>query len=151
MDVAARAEELLKSSVEAEGLELVHVEYQPRGASSLLRLYIDKPGGVTLSDCQRISRHVSVLLDVEDFIPNQYLLEVSSPGIERPLFKRADYERFAGREIQLMTRTKVEDRKNFTGVIHEVSDQELSLESEGRIYRIPLDVIKKAKLTYRFE
>jgi ribosome maturation factor RimP len=151
MDVAARAEELLKSSVEAEGLELVHVEYQPRGASSLLRLYIDKPGGVTLSDCQRISRHVSVLLDVEDFIPNQYVLEVSSPGIERPLFKRADYERFAGREIQLMTRTKVEDRKNFTGVIHEVSDQELSLESEGRIYRIPLDVIKKAKLTYRFE
>jgi ribosome maturation factor RimP len=151
MDVAARAEELLKSSVEAEGLELVHVEYQPRGASSLLRLYIDKPGGVTLSDCQRISRHVSVLLDVEDFIPNQYVLEVSSPGIERPLFKRADYERFAGREIQLVTRTKVEDRKNFTGVIHEVSDQELSLESEGRIYRIPLDVIKKAKLTYRFE
>jgi ribosome maturation factor RimP len=151
MDVAARTEELLKSSVEAEGLELVHVEYLPRGASSVLRLYIDKPGGVTLNDCQRISKHVSVLLDVEDFIPNQYVLEVSSPGIERPLFKKADYERFAGREIQLVTKVKVEDRKNFTGVIREVTDNELMLDSEGTSYRIALDIIKKAKLTYRFE
>jgi ribosome maturation factor RimP len=151
MDVAARAEELVKSSVEAEGLELVHVEYQPRGGASVLRLYIDKPGGVTLSDCQRISRHVSVMLDVEDFIPNQYVLEVSSPGIERPLFKRADYERFAGREIQVMTREKIEERKNFTGVIRDVSEDELELECEGKTYRIPLDIIRKAKLTYRFE
>src|SRR5512138_432227 len=117
MDVADQVERLVGQAVAAEGYELVHVEYLPRGAGSILRLYIDRPGGVTLDDCQHVSRHVGVLLDVEDLIPHQYVLEVSSPGIERPLFKEWDYSRFAGKEIRLTTNGKIEGRKNFVGML----------------------------------
>ena len=122
-------------AVEAEGYELVHVEYLPRGAASILRLYIDRPGGVTVDDCQHVSRHVSVLLDVEDLIPHHYVLEVSSPGIERPLFKQSDYSRFAGKEIRLTTNEKIEGRKNFVGLLHGISEGVVELESEGAVYR----------------
>ncbi|MGH9342005.1 MAG: ribosome maturation factor RimP [Acidobacteriota bacterium] len=151
MDVASRTEELIRGVIESEGLELVHVEYQPRGASSVLRIYIDKSGSLSLQDCQRISRHVSVLLDVEDFIPEHYLLEVSSPGLERPLFSESDYKRFIGREIRLVTIEKIESRRNFKGVIRDFSEGRLKLEASGHVYDIPFQIIKKANLVYRFE
>lgn len=151
MTLAARAEELLRGMVEAEGMELVHVEYQPRGASSpVLRLYIDKPGGVGLLDCQRISRRAGTLLDVEDLIPSHYLLEVSSPGLERPLFKESEYIRFREREIRVTTSEKIEGRRNFTGIIRDFTNSTLELECEGKLYRIPFESIKKANLVYRF-
>jgi ribosome maturation factor RimP len=151
MDVAARARELVRGVVEAEGYELLHVEYQPAGASSMLRIYIDKPGGVNLSDCQRVSRHVGVLLDVEDFIPHQYTLEVSSPGIERPLFHEGDYLRFQGSEIRLTTTEKIDGRRNFIGVLTGFSAGAAEVDCEGRTYKIPLEKIKKANLVYRFD
>jgi ribosome maturation factor RimP len=151
MSVATRVERLVTGAVEAEGYELVHVEFIPRGASSLLRVYIDRPGGVTLDDCQRVSRHIGVLLDVEDVIPHQYVLEVSSPGIERPLFKESDYSRFAGKEIRLGTFQKIEGRKNFVGVLRGIDQGVVELDSEGAIYRIPFSQIRKANLVYRFE
>ncbi|RPI27598.1 MAG: ribosome maturation factor RimP [Acidobacteria bacterium] len=151
MNVADRVERLIHDAVEAEGYELVHVEYLPLGAGSILRLYIDQPGGVTLDDCQRVSRHVSVLLDVEDIIPHQYVLEVSSPGIERPLFKEVDYTRFAGREVRVTTNGKIEGRKNFVGLLRGIKEGVVELESDGDLYRIPFDRIRKAHLVYRFE
>src|SRR5215510_8815301 len=87
-----------------EGLELVHWEMVGPRHNPTLRIFIDKPGGVTHGDCEVVSHQVGTLLDLEDVIPNRYLLEVSSPGIDRPLYKRADYERFAGKRIKLRTR-----------------------------------------------
>lgn len=151
MSVAAQVERLVGLAVDAEGYELVHVEYVPRGAASVLRLYIDRPGGVTLDDCQHISRHISVLLDVEDIIPHHYILEVSSPGIERPLFRQSDYERFAGREIRLTTSVKVEGRRNFSGLLCGIHGGVVEIESEGQIYRIPFGQVRRANLVYRFD
>ena len=151
MDIATSVENLVQGVVEAEGFELVHIEFQPRGAASMLRIYIDKPGGVSLQDCQAVSKPVSVLLDVEDFVPHEYVLEVSSPGIERPLFKETDYERFKGREIRLMTTEKVKGRENFKGSIQDFLRGVLELECEGRVYRIPFQKIRKANLVYRFK
>ncbi len=151
MDLAGRAEELIRGVVEAEGFELVHVEFQPRGAASKLRVYIDKPGGVNLADCQQVSRQVGVFLDVEDLVPHQYTLEVSSPGIERPLFRPADYERFAGKEIRLAVLEKIDGRRNFKGRLLGLANGLVELETGGEILRIPLEKVKKANLVYRFD
>ncbi len=151
MDLAGRAEELIRSVVEAEGFELVHVEFQPRGAASKLRVYIDKPGGVNLADCQQVSRQVGVFLDVEDLVPHQYTLEVSSPGIERPLFRPTDYRRFAGSEIRLTVLEKIDGRRNFQGRLLGLVNGLVELDTGGEILRIPLERVKKANLVYHFD
>ncbi len=151
IDVAAQIEDLLREAVLAKGLELIHVEYQPQGANSLLRIYIDKQGGVTLKDCEQVSKHAAVLLEVEDLIPHHYMLEVSSPGIERPLFTEMDYRRSAGKEISLITTEKVENRKKFTGCIQDFAEGLLSLKCDGTTYTIPFGIIRRANLVYRFQ
>lgn len=151
MDVATRAERLIRGVVEEEGLELIHVLYLPKASRPLLRVYVDKEGGVDLSDCEKVSRHLSVLLDVEDFIPTHYVLEVSSPGLERPLFDETDYRRFRGKEIRLEAIEKIENRRNFTGFIKDFYNGVLELECSGRTYRIPFKKIKQANLVYRFD
>ncbi len=151
MDIAARAERLITDAVGSLGYELVHVEYQPRRDSSVLRIYIDRPGGVSVDDCQRVSRHVGVVLDVEDLIPHRYTLEVSSPGIERPLFKQEDYKRFSGKEVRLTTLEKIEGRKNFVGYLRGIEEGVVEFESEGKTMKVPLRLIRKANLVYRFD
>ena len=150
MEVAAHVEELAGGVVLAQGLELVHVEFLPKGTAAILRLYIDKPGGVNVDDCQRVSRHLSLLLEAEDCINQQYILEVSSPGIERPLFKAEDYRRFSGKEIRILTHDKIEGRKKFTGLLKGFSQGILSMECQGSNYEIPLETVRKANLVYRF-
>jgi len=151
MDVADHAEGLLRDLVQADGVELVHAEYQSITSPSVLRIYIDKPGGVSLQDCARVSKHASALLDKEDFVPRRYVLEISSPGIERPLFKEADYRRFVGKEIRLITTERIEDRRKFTGLIRTFSEGILKLEFDGETYQIPFSKIRKANLVHRFE
>ncbi len=151
MDVAAHAEGLLRDMVEVDGVELVHVEYQPEGSSSVLRIYIDRPGGVGLQDCERVSRHASALLDEEGFSLRRYVLEVSSPGIERPLFKEADYRRFVGEEIRLITTETIEGRRKFTGLIRTCSGGILKLEFDGETVQIPFSKIRKANLVHQFK
>lgn len=151
MDVAAHAEGLLRDLVQADGMELVHVEYQSTTSPCVLRIYIDKPGGVGLQDCTRVSKHASALLDEEDLIPCRYVLEVSSPGIERPLFKEEDYRRFVGKEIRLITTERIENRRKFTGQIRTFSEGILKLELDGETYQIPFSKIRKANLVHRFE
>ncbi len=148
MDVARRVTELIRAAVEEQAFELVHVEYQARTSSPVLRVYVDRPGGVTLDDCAELSRRIGVLLDVEDLIPNQYMLEVSSPGIERPLFSERDYRRFRGREVRLTTVEKVDNRRNFKGVIEDVSDGKVRLNCDGRPYEIPIKAIRRGNLVY---
>lgn len=148
--VVARIRESIRETVAAEGCELVHVEYLPEGMGSMVRLYIDKENGVNLDDCQRVSRKVGILLDVEDLISHKYTLEVSSPGLERPLFEERDYERFTGREIRLVTRTKIENRHKFKGLLKGIASGTIELECDEGIYRIPVGLVKKANLVHRF-
>ena len=150
-EVADQIHQSIQGLVENEGCELVYVQYLPEKLGALVRIFIDKEGGVGLGDCQRVSRKAGVLLDIEDLIPHRYTLEVSSPGLERPLFSASDFEKYAGNEIRLTTRMKVGDRRKFEGWLKGIRMEVIELECEGEIFRIPLENVKKANLIHRFE
>ena len=138
---------LLEAPVEALGYELVELEFPPH----LLRIYIDREGGVTVDDCEKVSRQVSGVLDVEDPIPGHYTLEVSSPGLDRPLRKAADYARFAGERAKLELSLPVDGRKRFTGTLKGREGGEVMIEVDGVLHRLPLEGIAKARLVPDFE
>jgi ribosome maturation factor RimP len=128
-------------------LEIVLVEIKGGGNRPIVRTYIDQPKGVTLADCERFSKRLSVLLDVEDWIPFSYTLEVSSPGLDRPLVKEADFERFAGKRARVRTHRPVEGQKNFKGLILGVGRGCVELEvAPGRQVDIAVGEIEKANL-----
>ena len=129
------------------GLELVHAEVAGPDNKPIVRIFIDKPNGVTHQDCADVSRHVGTILDVEDFIHSSYTLEVSSPGLERGLYKRADYERFAGRLAKVRTRRPINGQRNFRGRLLGIDGEEVLFEdrTSGRV-RVALDSIAKANL-----
>ncbi len=128
-------------------MEVVLVEIKGGGNRSIVRIYIDKPGGVSLSDCERFSKRFSVVLDVEDSIPFSYILEVSSPGLDRPLVKEADFIRFAGRGARVRTRLPYEGQRSFKGKILGVTGGRVGLELEaGRHIEVALSDIDKANL-----
>ncbi len=113
-----RTETLLSPIMEEHGFELVDVEYVKEGSSWYLRAYIDKPGGITIDDCETVSRQLSDLLDAEDYIPEAYILEVSSPGLGRPLKKEKDFARSLGKEVEVRTfRPVADDEKELSGVL----------------------------------
>jgi len=129
------------------GLELVHAEVAGPDNKPIVRIFIDKPNGVTHQDCSEVSLHVGTVLDVEDFIHASYTLEVSSPGLERGLYKRADYERFAGRLAKIRTRQPTNGQRNFRGRLVGIDGEEVLFDdrTSGRI-KIALDSIAKANL-----
>jgi ribosome maturation factor RimP len=134
-----------------EGLELVHWETAGPRNNFVLRIYIDKPGGVSLGDCEAVSNQVGTLLDVEDLIANRYVLEVSSPGIERGLYKRADYQRFAGSRLKLRTIEPIDGQRNFRGKLLGLVGDNISFEADGRgQLEIPYEQIAKANIEYQF-
>ena len=138
---------LLEPAVAAVGCEFVGVEYRPNGNQSLLRVYIDKPEGVTLEDCSAVSYQVSGVLDVEDPIPGHYTLEVSSPGLDRPLFQARDFERFAGHEVKIRTRFPLDGQRNFRGSLQGLQDEQVVIDQQdGRRISLPLDQIEQARL-----
>lgn len=132
--------------VSAMGYELVGLIYRPNKKYSLLRIYIDKPEGIDVEDCEHVSHQVSGMLDVEDPIPGQYTLEVSSPGLDRPLFKRADFERFAGRHVRIRLRGNVEGRSKVSGILRGLVDDCVVVDEDGREISIPLNQLDKANL-----
>ena len=133
--------------VGSEGMTLVDVELKGAGANHLLRVYIDKPGGVTHADCQLISEQVSTILDVEDPIPGRYTLEVSSPGLDRKLVKPTDYEHFAGRRARLVLREPVGSQRVFEGRLAGLEAGRVRLDSgEGQLTELELSNISKARL-----
>jgi ribosome maturation factor RimP len=134
------------------GLELVHCEVAGPDNKPVVRVFIDKPNGVTHEDCKEVSQYLGTILDVEDFIHAAYTLEVSSPGLERGLYKRADYERFAGDPAKLKTRTAINGQRNFRGRLLGVEVDNVLFEdrTSGRV-SIPLSAIIKANLEYDFE
>lgn len=131
---------------EGLGFELVGVEYHPGRGEGLLRIYIDHADGITVDDCARISHQVSGVLDVEDPISGRYRLEVSSPGLDRPLMRRDDFERFAGHEIRLKLTGLWEGRRKLRGILRGLDGETVILEEEGQNLRVPLDRIEKGNL-----
>jgi ribosome maturation factor RimP len=155
-DVVTTVQQLATPVVTAMGLELVDVEYSRDGRTMILRLYVDKPGGVTLDDCAAVSREISPLLDVEDLVKGNYSLEVSSPGLNRPLRREGDFTRFAGRLVKVRTFELLPDdqgnpRKTFLGILKGVEGEEVIIDlKEGQGARIPLAAIDKAHLEFEF-
>src|ERR1700675_1974721 len=124
-----RVREIAERVAASTGLEIVEVELRGGGKARMLRIFIDKPGGVTHEDCANLSREVGTILDVEDVIPgNSYLLEVSSPGLDRKLLRPADYERFMGSKVKLKTRNPVNGNQHFEGRLHSFREGRLTLE-----------------------
>src|ERR1051325_4324389 len=145
--VVERIKSIAEQAAIDHGLELVHTEVAGPEGHPIVRVFIDKPGGVTHTDCSQVSTQIGTVLDVEDFIHSAYTLEVSSPGVERGLYKPADYERFAGSQAKIKTRTPIKNQRNFRGQIIGVENQTVSFEdrTSGRI-AIPFDAIVKANL-----
>ncbi|HAS51769.1 MAG TPA: ribosome maturation factor RimP [Gammaproteobacteria bacterium] len=138
---------ILTAVVEAMGYEWVGMEFHPRRNNALLRIYIDNEAGITVDDCQRVSHQVSGVLDVEDLIAGQYTLEISSPGLDRPLFDAPQFERFAGSEVQLQLREMLNGRRKLIGRLQGMCDGAVVIvDSEGQEWRAPLEQIDKARL-----
>lgn len=140
--------------VAGEGLELVHIDLRPLGRGHLLRIDIDKEGGVTLNDCQSVSQQISTYLDVEDVIPTEYELQVSSPGLDRKFYSNTDYQKFLGRLVRVTTRKAVRGLhvvvghlKSFDGGRVVVADPKMKKDSE---YEIELGDIKETRLEVEF-
>jgi ribosome maturation factor RimP len=126
-----KTEQLLLPLVEQHGFELVDVEYVKEGGSWYLRAYIDKPGGINVDDCEVISRALSDLLDEHDYIEDAYILEVSSPGLGRPLKKDKDFDRSIGEEIEIRTFRPINHQKEFTGILKEYNKEKIVIEVEN--------------------
>lgn len=135
-----------------EGFEFVHLEIAGSKRNSTIRIFIDKPEGVTLDDCVRVSNRIEAVLDTEDFIPGRFVLEVSSPGIERELYRLDDFERFSGRSARIKTDGPINGKKAFRGTIAGVEDGMVVFEdSEAGLIRIPYPTIQKANLKIDLE
>lgn len=141
---------LLTPGVEALGFELVDVELAGGRHSPTLRVYIDGPRGVTVDDCANVSRQLSAILEVEDPLPGHYTLEVSSPGLDRPLVTPADYRRFAGETVKVRMYQPTEGRKNFTGRLVEVADDHVVVEVDQERFDLALAGIERARLVPKF-
>ncbi|HET9530440.1 MAG TPA: ribosome maturation factor RimP [Blastocatellia bacterium] len=134
-----------------EGLELVHWETVGPRNNFVLRIYIDKPGGVNHGDCELVSNQVGTLLDVEDLIAEHYTLEVSSPGVERGLYKVEDYRRFAGNRVRLRTAEPIDGQRNFRGTLLGIDQNTVRLDADGLgQIEIPYERIVKANIEYEF-
>lgn len=152
VDVTMAVENLVKPLVESEKMELVDVEYKKEGKAWYLRVFIDKDGDVKVDDCQNISYQIEKLLDVEDIIPHSYTLEVSSPGIERPLKKLKDYERFREKLAKIYLYSPVNNKKNLVGKIIDVEGDAISIEEKDgkEIIKVNYKDISKANLMFEF-
>lgn len=139
---------LIAPTIEAMGLELWGIEHGKQGKYSLLRIYIDSEEGITIDDCEKVSRQVSAILDVEDPISGEYTLEVSSPGVDRPLFTVEQFARYIGEVVSIRTRGPIEGRRKFKGTITEVSDGDIVLDIDGESFRLPHGDIEKATIVF---
>ncbi|QPJ66383.1 MAG: ribosome maturation factor RimP [Candidatus Nitrohelix vancouverensis] len=144
--ISHQVTEIVEPIAQEDGLELVDVEYKKSGPSWILRIYIDKVGGITLKDCQNLSRQISDLVDINEVISIPYVLEVSSPGLDRPLKKERDFTKYAGKKIKLKTFSPIQGQKNFTGVIKDFQERTLFLQVDATIKEIPFEQISVANL-----
>ncbi|MBF6623320.1 MAG: ribosome maturation factor RimP [Pseudomonas stutzeri] len=142
---------LLAPVVEALGYQCWGVEFLSQGRHSLLRVYIDHSNGILVDDCEKVSRQLSGVLDVEDPISSDYTLEVSSPGLDRPLFTLEQYAANVGEQIKIKLRSPFEGRRNFQGLLRGVEEQDVVVLVDDHEYLLPIDMIDKANIVPRFE
>ena len=145
--IAERVGSIAASAAEENGVEFVHAEIAGSKRNMTVRIYIDKPGGVTIEDCSAVSRAIEDVMDAEDFIPAAYVLEVSSPGLERGLFNLADFQKFSGKKAKVKTGDPIEGQSNFNGRIMSVEDEEIVFDdrTSGTV-RIPFKSVERANL-----
>gem|GEM_PF-16927 len=137
---------LIEPAVSSLGFEFVGAEYLPSGKHSVLRIYIDHENGVTLDDCAKVSHQVSGILDVEDIIRGQYNLEVSSPGLDRPLFTKAHFQKFVGSQVKLVLAVAVDGRRKFQGILEQFDGVNVVLDVDGSTVELPFENIDRANL-----
>ena len=142
--------DLLEPTVSGLGYELLGIERARDGVGQILRLYIDRSEGIVVDDCAVVSRQVGDLLDVEDAVRGEYTLEVSSPGVDRPLFTLAQHRRFVGEAVQLRLRNLVNGRRRIEGVLLEVQDDTLVVEVDGEPFEVPYAEVDRARLVTQF-
>lgn len=148
--VSDEIEALLEPVVSRLGYELVDLEYQSAGRTAVLRIFIDGPDGIGLDDCAKVSDQVSGILDVEDPIPGEYNLEVSSPGLDRPLRRPVHFEKYAGEQIKVVMAKGYTGRRRLKGQLSGLEDEEVVLVVDGETYRLPLNRIESARLVPDF-
>jgi ribosome maturation factor RimP len=158
MQIVEQVRELAARVAATHGLEIFDVQFRREGSGMVLRVLIDRPGpaataddSVGVDDCAKVSRDLSAVLDVEDVVPTAYTLEVSSPGLDRPLRHAGDYRRFAGRRAKIVMREAVDGQKYFRGTLGGMVDDEVVIDAEdGRRHRVPVGVITRANLEVEF-
>ena len=146
-----KVEELIKPILDAMDYELVDIEYLSERGRWILRIYVDTVGGVTLDDCARVSREIGDLIDVKDIIAHEYVLEVSSPGLNRPLKRERDFLWARGKKVKIKMANPVEGRRNFVGYLKDLREGKLHLEVEKTLIFLSLKDVKKANLVFEFE
>jgi len=150
--ITARVKEITEQTGASAGIEVVDVQLLGGGGTRVLRIFIDKPEGVTHADCEFISQNVGTILDVEDVIPGaHYTLEVSSPGVERKLSNPREFERFVGQKVKVVLREPVENQRTWIGALKSFAEGIITLEpTPGRSVQFPLDQVEKANLKFEW-
>ena len=138
--------ELFEPVVKGMGYDLIEIEHFPNPKHGVLRLYIDKEGGVNVDDCSTVSRQVSALIDVEDPVSGQFNLEISSPGADRPLRRLVDFQRFIGSLVKLKTVMPLDGQRNFKGRLLEASEETVVIETDDEEISLPMSAIDKARI-----
>lgn len=146
-----RVFELIEPLLYDMGYELVEVEYLSIYGRWVLRLYIDKENGVTIDDCADVSRELGDIIDIKEIIDHEYVLEVSSPGLNRPLRREKDFVKATGSKIKLKMKQAVNGQKSFTGILKKCADRTVFLESSGNIIELPFNDIEKSNMVYDFD
>jgi ribosome maturation factor RimP len=157
-DVIERVRAIAGRVAASYGLEVFDIQFRREASGMVLRIQIDRPGpaataeeSVSVEDCATVSRDLSAILDVDDVVPTEYVLEVSSPGLDRPLRQAGDYQRFAGRRAKLVMKRQVDGQGYFKGLLRGVEDGNVLIEAEDhRTHRVPLDLITRANLEVEF-
>jgi ribosome maturation factor RimP len=148
-EIIRKVADIVEPVLRDDLLELVDIEFHPTGRRWVLRLFVDKEGGVGIRDCERTSREVGRLLDVEDVIEHPYVLEVSSPGLTRSLKRKQDFDRSVGKRCRIVTTAQIEGRTEFRGEIIASTEEDVELRDEAGTYSIPVCAIKKANLEFQ--
>jgi ribosome maturation factor RimP len=150
--IIEKVQEITERVAGDAGLEVVDVQMLGGGGSRLLRIFIDKPEGVTHADCEHISQHVGTILDIEDVIPGgKYTLEVSSPGLERKIARPREFERFVGKKVKVVLRQPVENQRTWVGALRNFAEGIITLEpSPGKSIQFPLELVERANLKFEW-
>jgi ribosome maturation factor RimP len=138
--------DLIEPIVEGLGYECVGIEYSPHPLHGMLRIYIDSENGILVDDCTKVSHQLSGMLDVEDPIPGEYQLEISSPGADRPFFKLSQFQNFIGSTVTINLFKPIDKRRKITGQIEAVDGDDIVLQENGQTYKVPFQAMSKARL-----